>query len=67
MIGNDPFKYLKQQSLQVIQVIPSSSNKVLIPNTRSTFSWISDTNVYISNLCSCISTITGIMNRTLTN
>ena len=64
-MGKDLFKNLKQQSL--VFMTPCSSNTFWIPNTRSTFSWISDTNVYISNLCPCISTITGIMNRALTN
>ena len=64
-MGKDLFKNLKQQSLEFMT--PSSSNTFLIPNTRSMFSWISDTNVYISNLCPCMSTITGVMNRTLTN
>ena len=31
------------------------------------FSCISDTKVYISNLCPCISTVTGIINKTLMN
>ena len=64
-MGKDLFKKLKQQSHEFIT--PSNSNTLLIPKTRSMFSWISDTNMYISNLCPCISTITGIMNRTLTN
>ena len=64
-IGKDLFKKLKQKSPKFIT--PSNSKTFLIPNTGSKFSWISDTNVYISNLCPCMSTITGIMNRTLTN
>ena len=63
-MGGDLFRKLKQQSCEFIT--PSNLNTFLIPYTRSMFSWISDTNVYISNLCPCISTITGIMNRTLT-
>ena len=47
-IGTDLFKKLKQHSCELIT--PSYSNTFLIPKTRSTFSWISDTNVYISNL-----------------
>ena len=62
-LGKDLFKNLKQQSHEFLT--PSDSNTFLIPNTRSMFSWLSDTNVYISNLCPWISTITGI--RTLTN
>ena len=34
-IGNDLFKNLEQQSLELIT--PSNSNTFLIPNTRSTF------------------------------
>ena len=48
-MGKDLFKKLKQQSCEFI--VPSISNKFLIPNTRSMFSWISDTGVFISNLC----------------
>ena len=44
-IGTDLFKKIKQHSHKLIA--PSSSNIFLIPKTRSTFSWISDTNVYI--------------------
>ena len=58
-------KKLKQQSGEFI--MPSNSKMFLIPRTKSTFSWISDTKVYISNLCPCISTIIGIINKTLTN
>ena len=46
---------------------PSNSNIFLLPKTKSTFSCISDTKVYTSNLCPYISTIIGIMNKTLTN
>ena len=60
--GINLFKKLKQQSHEFI--MPSSSNIFLIPRTKSTFSWISDTNVYISNMYPCISTIIGIMNDT---
>ena len=63
--GMDLFKKLKQQSHEF--ATPSNSNIFLIPNTKSTFSCISDTEVYISNLCPCISTIVGIINKTLTN
>ena len=59
------FKKLKQQSHEFIT--PCSSNIFLIPRTKSAFSWISYTNVYISNLCPCILTIIGIMNKTLMN
>ena len=59
------FKKLKQHSHEFI--IPSSLNIFFTPRTKSTFSCISDTNVYISNLCPCISIIIGIMNNTLMN
>ena len=62
-IGKDLFKKLKQQSCAFMT--PSNSNIFLIPKTISTFSCISDTKEYISNLCLCISTIIGIMNKTL--
>ena len=64
-MGKDLFKKLKQQSCEFIT--PSNSETILIPNTRSMHSWISDTNLYISNICPCISTINAIMNETLTN
>ena len=64
-IGVDLIKKLKQQSHEFM--IPSNSNIFLIPKTRSTFSCISDTKVYILNLCPCMSTIFGIMNNTLMN
>ena len=64
-MGRDLFKKLKQQSHEFIT--SSNSNTFLIPNTRSTFSWISETRVYISNLCPCVSTITGIVNSRLAN
>ena len=60
VIGIDPFKKLKQQSDEFMT--PSSSNIFLIPKTKYTFLCISDTNVYISNLCPCMSTIIGIIN-----
>ena len=44
-MGKDLFKKLKQQSHEFI--MPSNSNTFLNPNTRSTFSWISGTNVYL--------------------
>ena len=64
-IGIDLIKKLKQQSHEFMT--PSNSNIFLIPKTKSTFSCISDTKVYISNLCPSISTIIGIMNNTLLN
>ena len=64
-IGMDLFKKLKQQSHEFIA--PSNSNIFLMPKTKSMFSCISDTKVYTSNLCLCISTIIGIMNNTLMN
>ena len=63
VIGIDPFKKLKQQSDELMT--PYSSNTFLIPKTKSTFSCLSHTNVYISNLCPCMSTIIGIINKTL--
>ena len=42
-MGMDLFKNLKQQSLEFIT--PSNSKTFFMPRTRSTFSWISDTNV----------------------
>ena len=64
-MDRDLFKNLKQQSCEF--TTPSSLNTFLIPNTRATFSWISETRVYILNLCLCMSIITGIINNTLTN
>ena len=64
-MGRHLFGKLKQQSHELI--IPSNLNTYLIPNTRSTFSWISKIRVYISNLFLGMSTITGIINNTLTN
>ena len=63
--GIDLLQKLKQQSHEFI--MPSNSNMFLIPKTKSTFSWISDINVFILNLYPCISTIIDIMNKTLTN
>ena len=64
-IGMDLFTKLKQQSHEFIT--PSNSNIFLIPKTKSTFSCISHTKVYIWNLHPCMSTIIGIMNNTLMN
>ena len=64
-MGRDLFRNLKHQSHEFIT--PSNLNAFLIPNTRPTFSWISETRVYISNLCLCTSIIIGIINNTLTN
>ena len=64
-IGKDLFKKLKQQSHEFLTT--SNSNIFLIPKTKSTFSCISDTKVYISNLCPCMSTTIGTMNKTLPN
>ena len=63
-MGMDLFKKLKQQSHEF--TTPSNSNIFLMPKPKSVFSCIPDTNVYISNLCPCICTITGITNKTLT-
>ena len=64
-IGIDLFKKLKQQSHKFIT--PSNSNIFSILKTRPTFSCISDTKVFISNLFPCMSTIIGIMNNSLMN
>ena len=64
-IGKDLLRKLKQQSHKFIK--SSNSNIFIIPISRSMFSWISDTSMYISNLCPCMSIIMGIMNKTLTN
>ena len=64
-MGRDLFKKLKQQFHEFI--ISSNLKIFLIPRTKSMFSWITDTKVYIQNLCPCISIIMGIINKTLTN
>ena len=43
--------------------MPSNSNIFLMPNTKSTSSCTSETNVYILNLWACISMIIGIINK----
>ena len=48
-------------------IMPSNSNIFFMPNTRSAFSCISDTNVKIMNLWPYISTTIGTVNNTLTN
>ena len=63
-IGIDLFKKLKQQSHEFIM---PNSKIFLIPKIKSKFSYISDTKVYILNLCTFMSTLIGIMNNTLTN
>ena len=62
--GNDLFKNLNEESH--ISITPSNSNTFFMPNTRYTLSCISDTSMNTSNLCPCISTITGITNSTAT-
>ena len=64
-IGINLLKRLKQQYHEF--KTPSNSNIFLIPKTKSMFSCISDTKGCILDLCLCISTIIGIMNKTLTN
>ena len=64
-MGMDLFKNLKQQSLEFIT--PSNSNTFFMLKTRSTFLWISYTNVQISKLCPCTSIITGMINKILTH
>ena len=63
--GINMLKKLKHDSHEFI--IPSNSNILLMPNTKFTFSCISDTNVKILNLWSCTSIIIGMMNTTLMN
>ena len=62
--GTDLFRKLKQEFCE--SITPSSSKRFLIPNTRSTFSCITGTNVKISNLWFCIVIITGMTNSTHT-
>ena len=50
-----------------MSITPSNSNTFFMPNTNSTLSCISDTNVNTSNLWPCISVITGITNNTVTH
>ena len=57
----DLFKKLRQESHE--STTPSNSKIFLIPKTKSTFSWISDTKVNTSNLCSHMAKITGITNN----
>ena len=59
--GMDLFKKLIQESCE--SITPSNSKMFLIPKTKSTFSWISDTKVNTPNLCSCMVKITGITNN----
>ena len=56
--GMDLFKKLRQESHEF--TTPSNSKMFLIAKTKSTFSWISDTKVNTSNLCSHMVKITGI-------
>ena len=42
-MGTDQFRNFKQQSLEFIT--PSNLNTFFMPKTKSTFLWISDTNV----------------------
>ena len=51
-IGKDLFKKLKQQSHEFIT--PSNSKIFFIPKTKSTFSCISDTKIYILNVHVCL-------------
>ena len=62
--GIDLFRKLKQEFR--VSITPSSSKRFLIPNTRSTFSCISKTNVKISNLWLWTVIITGMTNSTPT-
>ena len=48
-------------------IMPSNSNIFFMPNTRSTFSCISDSHLKILNLWPCKSIIIGMMNKTLMN
>ena len=62
--GMDLLRKLKQEFHE--SIIPSSSKRFLIPNTRATFSCISETKVKISNLWFLIAIITGMTNNTPT-
>ena len=62
--GIDLLRKLKHESHE--SITPSNSKMFFIPMTKSILSWISDTKVKISNLCPCISIITGITKSTLT-
>ena len=62
--GIDLLRKLKHKSHE--SIMPSNSKIFFIPMTKSTMSWISDTRVKISNLCLCMSIITGIIKSTLT-
>ena len=64
-IGINIFKKLKHYSHEFI--MPSNSNIFCMPNTRSTFSCMSNNNVKISNLWPCISITTAMMNNTIPN
>ena len=48
-------------------MIPSNSDTFLMPNTKSTFPCLSETNVKISNLWPGISISFDMMNNTLMN
>ena len=63
--GIDLSRNLNNESF--MSTTPSNSNTFFMPITKSTLSYISDTNVNISNLCTCMSTITGITNSTATH
>ena len=62
--GIDLLRKLKQEFCE--SITPSSSKRFLIPNTRSTFSCISETKVKISNLWFLMVIITGMTNNTPT-
>ena len=49
--GTDLLRKPKHESLE--SITPSNSKMFFIPMTKSTLSWISDTKVKNSNLCSC--------------
>ena len=59
--GIDLFRKLKHDSCEFI--IPSNSNIFFMQKIKSTFSCISDTNVKISNLWSCISISIGMIHK----
>ena len=63
--GIDLFRKLKHDSHEFM--MPYISNMFLMPNTRSTFSCICDTNVNTPYLWPCIPIIIGMMNNTLMN
>ena len=63
--GIELFRNLKDEPH--MSITPSNSNTFFMPNTKSTLSCISDTNVNTSNLCLHTSITTGMTNNTATH